>query len=469
MGETYKRDRCGALGHKSAICRAPHDFWGVCSTCGAFGHMARQCRTAAPTLTHENILAAPPYGPPSPQDHYSSAPPPPGAWPQHQTGFVFHGDELDGGGVGGGVQQWDGGGVGGGEPYWDGGGVGGGVQGQPEPGSGEAGELTRAGPLSSTIESQVTSSSDQQVKWPPLFVAHLTSLGKCHALSVGGDLVRTARSGSKIMIGDRAASIHCTGDCTLFYNKRPPTPAEKVLIVGDGQKLEVGVFGCVDLVMHCAEDVAVTLRNVSYVPGVPFDLSFNVIQEEQVITLDHNGAHMLNGRVFFRKGKIGNYVKVTGVARHEKPPALAAVVLRPGGHRWIGVNDLHCSLGHAHDTVVRENARQMGIMTGSWGYSDGCAGGEGIRKAIANSTSCRAEKRMQRLFTVITGPLPTSSGGARYCLMIVDDATNVDWPVYLPGKSATTVTLVFSTYLPGVRECLRKAWIPSHGQRLRFH
>ena len=122
--------------------------------------------------------------------------------------------------------------------------------------------------------------------------------------------------------------------------------------------MEVEVFGGVNIVMHCAEDVAVTLTNVAYVPGVSFDLcSFNVIQEEHVITLDHNGVHMLNGCVFFRKEMFGNYLEATRIARHEKPPASAAAVLRPGGQRWIDVGDLHCALGHTHDAVLRETAR----------------------------------------------------------------------------------------------------------------
>ena len=76
-----------------------------------------------------------------------------------------------------------------------------------------------------------------------------------------------------------------------------------------------------------------------------------------------------DGRVFFREEKFGNYIEATRVARREKPPALAAAVLRPGRQRWIDINDLHCSLGHAHDTVLRETARQMGInVTGRLGY-----------------------------------------------------------------------------------------------------
>ena len=41
MGEEYKYDLCGALGHKSKICRAPNAFSGVRSTCGACGHMTK--------------------------------------------------------------------------------------------------------------------------------------------------------------------------------------------------------------------------------------------------------------------------------------------------------------------------------------------------------------------------------------------------------------------------------------------
>ena len=42
-GREYKCKRCGALGHKAAICRAPNAFAGACGTCGAYGHMSRQC------------------------------------------------------------------------------------------------------------------------------------------------------------------------------------------------------------------------------------------------------------------------------------------------------------------------------------------------------------------------------------------------------------------------------------------
>ena len=92
---------------------------------------------------------------------------------------------------------------------------------------------------------------------------------------------------------------------------------------------------------------------------------------------------MLDGRVLFCKEKFGNNVKATWVARPERLSALAAAVLRPGSQRWINVDDWHCSLGHAHDAVLRETVRQLGIkVVGLLGYCDGCAGGKGIRTAV---------------------------------------------------------------------------------------
>ena len=50
------------------------------------------------------------------------------------------------------------------------------------------------------------------------------------------------RPGSRIMTGDSAASIHCTGDSSFLYNQRFPGPDEKYLIIGDGRKMELRVF-----------------------------------------------------------------------------------------------------------------------------------------------------------------------------------------------------------------------------------
>ena len=94
----------------------------------------------------------------------------------------------------------------------------------------------------------------------------------------------------------------------------------------------------------------------------------------------------------------------------------------------------------------------MGInVAGRLRYGDECAGGEGIRKAVAKSTSCRAKKWTQRLFADLAGPMSKSTGGALYCLMIVDDATNMGWSVFLSDKSVATIANGFRTFLAAVK------------------
>ena len=85
MEEVHNCDRCGALGNKSGICRAPTAFAETCGTCGDHDHTARQFRTATPTLMHAKIVVACPHGLPPSQPHNSSVSPPV-TWPQQQGG-----------------------------------------------------------------------------------------------------------------------------------------------------------------------------------------------------------------------------------------------------------------------------------------------------------------------------------------------------------------------------------------------
>ena len=115
-----------------------------------------------------------------------------------------------------------------------------------------------------------------------------------------------------------------------FTIRRSLASTKNTLSLVIAEKKTVEVFGYIGVVMHCDEDVKVTLRDVAFVPGVPFDLcSFNVIQEDHVITLDPTEVHMLDGDMLFRTGTFGNYVDATRVAMHDRPPALAAVPVPP--------------------------------------------------------------------------------------------------------------------------------------------
>ena len=247
-----------------------------------------------------------------------------------------------------------------------------------------------------------------------------------------------------------------------FYNTRPPTPEESHLIVGTGEVIQVKCIGDLDVVLHCDEDVAVPLRDVSFVPGLWYELmSFNIIQETEDITLNKTRAHMLRGRVRFDKERNGNYVQSTRVARGSRgPPAMVAAVMRPGRQRSMKINDMQYSLGHANDATLRETAKQLHLkLTGHRQYCSGCGEVKAIRAAVPKTTSFRAARPLERLLRYLTGPFSPSAGGARYCMLLVDDYSSVGWVLFLKDKTGSTVTyLGFSRLLcrhQAADRCLR--------------
>ena len=67
--------------------------------------------------------------------------------------------------------------------------------------------------------------------------------------------------------------MHGTGSGKFVYNKRRLLPVEALLLIGDGRKLEVEWFVSLDIVLHCKDNVRVTLENVTVMPGLVFDLT----------------------------------------------------------------------------------------------------------------------------------------------------------------------------------------------------
>ena len=62
-----------------------------------------------------------------------------------------------------------------------------------------------------------------------------------------------------------------------------------------------------------------------------------------------------------------------------------------------------------------------------------------------------AERPMKRVFVDLTGPYLTSAGGARYCMLMVDDYTNVGWTLFLGDKSGDTLCQAFRSWYTAVK------------------
>ena len=446
MGGAHVCPRCGRYGHTLDICVAPPRFEGNCATCGQYGHMRRHCFTvtrASRPQQHANVV----FG-----------------------GGAFSGDSCDGDSVSNGavggvdrrgdgttsddtwVQQEDGAIYGlGGTVYGSGGNGGYGMSAPPSQsyhqqdastifpwvsndgaefgGMGDsngdeekdAGDAGGGGLLSCTFGG-ATRGDGMGPDRHCFTLQFNTALPLRHLSS----LFPHAPPGSSIWVGDSGSSVHGTGSDQFVYNKRLPRPEETYLHIGNGHRLKVEWFGSLDVVLHCKEDVPVTLEDVAVVPSLAFDLmSINRIQERYDVLMNRKGAWLLNGRVHFVKSPTGNYIAATRVKhRSADPPAMVAALMRLGRHRAC--------------PPVR-------------GYCDGCGESKAIRRAVPKETTLKAERPMKRVFVDLAGPFLTSAGGTRYCMLMVDDYTNVGWTLFLGDKSGDTLCQAFRSWHTAVK------------------
>ena len=292
------------------------------------------------------------------------------------------------------------------------------------------------------------------------------------------------RLGDTTVIGDSGASRHTFGDGTHVRNKRLPAAEEAYLIIGDGERLLVACYGDLDLVLHFKRygkpwsNNRVTLKNVDVVSSIWLDLIFfNQIQETHPVRLNKEGAHILRSRILFTKHAKGNYVQATKVAHHGSPavrlnpgmpattvpssatvpPAMAAAILRTGASTSMGINDLHASLGHAHEGNLRETTKQMGIrLTGTLVPCSECAAAKEIRWDISRFTARRATSPLELLYGDLSCAMPASTEGSIHCFFIVDYYSSLGWPIFLKDKSADTVTHAVRVFLAAMKPLREK-------------
>ena len=126
--------------------------------------------------------------------------------------------------------------------------------------------------------------------------------------------------------------------------------------------------------------------------------------------------------------------------------------MRPGRRRSMNINDMHYSLGHANDPTLRETAKSLRLkLNGHPQHCSGCGEAKAIRAAVPKTTSFRAARPLERLFGDLTGPFSPSAGAARYCMLLVDDGSNVRWVLFLKGKTGSTVTQAFRAFFAAIK------------------
>ena len=113
---------------------------------------------------------------------------------------------------------------------------------------------------------------------------------------------------------------------------------------------------------------------------------------------------------------------------------------------------MHYSLGHTNDATLRETAKQLHLkLTGHRQYCSGCGEVKAIRAAVPKTKSFRAAILLEHLFRDLTGAFSLSAGGARYCMLLVDDNSNVGWVLFLKDKIGSTVTQAFGAFFAAIK------------------
>ncbi|CAM9529133.1 unnamed protein product, partial [Sphacelaria rigidula] len=190
-------------------------------------------------------------------------------------------------------------------------------------------------------------------------------------------------------------------------------------------------------------DVVLHLKNVDHVPCVRHHL----MSLTRISNTGHTYIGSSNG--FRVELKPGNTLKTPGqhrqlYAQHihrngRDKHASACAVIAPGDLptlRVIDINDFHCRPAHAHEDLLRQTAKQLGVeLRGKLSAGRGCSEGKGVRRSIPRSTHTRALKPASRVFVDFTGPKPLRSrDGKWYMMMVCDDYSRYTRVYFLRTK-----------------------------------
>ena len=122
-------------------------------------------------------------------------------------------------------------------------------------------------------------------------------------------------SSSNFWIGDSGASCHMTNDASKMYCETPPSD-QRGVVTSDGTRLRVEHIGNIDVLFHGRSEEQITLIDVSFVPGLKFNLfSFHKAQQTHAIILDAAGVHTMGKNLTtFPCKRSGSYLRATRLA-----------------------------------------------------------------------------------------------------------------------------------------------------------
>ena len=253
-----------------------------------------------------------------------------------------------------------------------------------------------------------------------------------------------------IFIADSGASCHLTGslegmvDCLKIC---------EWVTVGNGKCVEATMIGTKKgrIKMPDGSYKPIALYGCKYVPQLaPFNLfsitralsgGCNLGNEGEVITIStKDGGFKL---AFDKKirTKTG-YVGAVEILPRESDEMAAPAI---GSNGAIDINRFHALLGHVSEEKTRAVAKYYGVkLVGKFEVCSACAEAKARQKNVPKSVTedRRCNVVGERLHMDISSIKARSFGGAKYWLLVLDEATGYAFSFFLKKKSDTAHTIL---------------------------
>ena len=120
----------------------------------------------------------------------------------------------------------------------------------------------------------------------------------------------------------------------------------------------------------------------------------------------------------------------------------------------IDVNIAHARLGHAGEVLTHAASENLGWkVKGDYKACEGCLIGKVKQKRVNKLPKKRSENPGEKLYIDISSVNATSSGGAKYWGMMVDDCTRFKWSRFLKEKKELS-----DAFMPIIQNLLAKGY-----------
>jgi hypothetical protein len=145
-----------------------------------------------------------------------------------------------------------------------------------------------------------------------------------------------------------------------------------------------------------------------------------------------------------RNGRKGDGYAFPTTDDSDSPPAVPSTPTTPESSKksW-NINRMHQVFNHASEDVLRKIAKEQGWnITGKFETCKDCKESNAKQKNVSKVSDSKSDIPGERLFIDITSIKDKSIGGSKFWLVIVDDATNLTWSMFLKQKNHTAKHLL---------------------------